>query len=158
MKKLRSLAAVSLLASTLMVAPAYAQTTGGNSGNSGCTQTQRGGGGGGGAVAPGARSQENRQAVIAGLIGAAVSNIGVEASVLNDALNNANVNVVCLNDVLNQNDIALVEDVLNQSPILSGNRDVLSHIAENFLNQNNIPITADVLSVDLLSGNVYVLS
>jgi hypothetical protein len=154
MKKFRTLAAVSLLATSLMAAPVSAQTTGDNQGNRGCDQLQLGGGGGGGLVDFGNRSQETRQGVIAGLIAAAVGGIGVEADVLNDALNNPNLQVVCLNNVLNQNDIALVEDVLNRSPILSDNRDVLSNIA----NDNNILNGVEVISVDLLSGTVYVLS
>jgi hypothetical protein len=154
MNKLRSFAAVSLLATSLITAPASAQTTGGNTGNSGCNQAQSGEGGGAGDVLPGSRSQENRQGVIAGLIAAAVGNVGVEAAVLNDALNNANLDVVCLNDVLNQNDIALVEDVLNKSPILSGNRDILSNIA----NDSNLLNGVEVVAVDLLSSTVYVLS
>jgi hypothetical protein len=107
------------------------------------TQTQ--GGGGAGNVLPGARSQETRHAVITALIGAAVSNVTVDAPILNNSLNNPNLSIVCLNNVLNQNDIALVENVLNNSPILSGNRDVLINLAHDFLNNNNIPITAHVL-------------
>jgi hypothetical protein len=142
------------LATSLVAAPASPQTTGGNQGNRGCDQLQLGEGGGAGNITPANRSQENRQEVLAGLISAAVSNVGVEATALNDALNNANLQVVCLNDVLNQNDIALVEDVLNRSPILTGNRDVLSNIVRD----NNILNGVEVVSVDLLSGTLYVLS
>jgi hypothetical protein len=158
MLKLRTLAAVSLLATTMIAVPANAQVTGDNRGNTGCTQDQRGGGGGAGDVAPGGRSQEARQAVLASLIGAAVSNVTVEASVLNDALNNPNLQVVCLNNVLNQNEVNLVRDVLNNSPVLSQNTIVLHDILQNFLNDNNILNGAEIVSVDLLSGNLYVLS
>ena len=161
MKKFRTIAAMSLLISSLAVAPVSAQSTGDNTGNSGCTQTQGGGGGGGGGVSQGGpRSNENRQAVIAGLIAAAVGNISLvqgDIAALNEALNNANLSVVCLNDVLNQNDIALVENVLNASPILSNNTVVLSDVLRDFLNDNNVVADVEVISVDFGSGDVFVL-
>ena len=61
--------------------------------------------------------------------------------------------------MLNQNDIALVENVLNRSPILSHNRDVLSNneVLKNFLNNNNIVADVEAISVDLLSGELFIL-
>jgi hypothetical protein len=150
-----------LLGASLLTATADAQVTGGHQ-SSGCTQQQGGGGGAGQILQPGDRSQAGRQLVLAGLIAAALQNTQVvgDVTALNNALNNVQLSVVCLNDVLNQNDIALVENVLNNSPILSNNRDVLSNnqILTDFLNNNNIAANVEVLSVDLLSGTVFLLA
>jgi len=137
-----------LLASTIGSSSAYAQSNGGNgaggngnNGNSGCTQTATGGG-----TATGGPQNMGRDAgmtLIGGVIDVAVQDVlnNVEANL--NALNGANVSVVCLNDALNQNNVQILQDVLNNSPILSNNRDVLT----NFLNDNNV-----LNGVSLLTG------
>jgi hypothetical protein len=62
-------------------------------------------------------------ALIGGVIDVAVSDVlnNVEANL--NALNGANLSVVCLNDALNQNNVQVLQDVLNGSPILSNNRE-----------------------------------
>ena len=77
-------------------------------------------------------------------------------------MDSSNVQVVCLNDVLNQNDIRLLNNILNNSPILSGN---LNESLNNNTVLNNLLQNADiallnnvqVVSVDVLSGEVFVL-
>ena len=137
------LASGMLLASTIGSSSAYAQGNGGagNNGNSGCTQSATGGGN-----ATGGPQNNGRAAgttLIGGVIDVAVTDVlnNVEANL--NALNGANVSVVCLNDALNQNNVQILQDVLNGSPILSNNRDVLTR----FLNDNNI-----LNGVSLLSG------
>ena len=77
------------------------------------------------------------------MVNVAVTDVldNVEANL--NALNGADVSVVCLNDALNQNNVQVLQDVLNGSPILSNNRDVLT----SFLNNNNV-----LNGVSLLSG------
>jgi hypothetical protein len=158
MLKLRTLAAVSLLATSMIAVPANAQVTGGNR-SSACQQTQGGGGTAIGDITPGNRSQANRQEVFAGLIAAAISNVNLDVTALNNVLNSANVNIVCVNDVLNQNDIEVLSHILERSPILSHNRDVLSNneVVKNVLNNNNIAANVEVISLDLLSGTFFLL-
>ena len=69
---------------------------------------------------------------------AAISNVSIlggnnNVQALNDALNGiaVPVQVVCLNDALNQNDVRILQDILNQSPILNNN-------LNNSLNNNEI--------------------
>jgi hypothetical protein len=132
-----------LLASTIGSSSAYAQGAGGNgnNGNGGCTQAATGGGTATGG--PQNRGRDAGTALIGGVIDVAVTDVlnNVEANL--NALNGANVSVVCLNDALNQNNVQVLQDVLNGSPILSNNRDNLT----NFLNNNNV-----LDGVSLLSG------
>jgi hypothetical protein len=132
-----------LLASILSTSSAFAQGNGGNgnNGNSGCTQTATGGGTATGG--PQARGRDVGTALIGSVVNVAVTDVldNVQANL--NALNGADVSVVCLNDALNQNNVQVLQDVLNGSPILSNNRDVLT----NFLNDNSI-----LNGVSLLSG------
>lgn len=132
-----------LLASTLTTSSAFAQGAGGNgnNGNSGCTQTATGGGTATGG--PQTRGRDAGTALIGNVVNVAVTDVldNVEANL--NALNGADVSVVCLNDALNQNNVQVLQDVLNGSPILSNNRDVLT----SFLNNNNV-----LNGVSLLSG------
>lgn len=162
MKSLRAMlsgaAALLLVGATLLTGtPANAQG-GPNTGNQGCTQTATGGGGG--SQTTGGGHQDSR-AVLVGVVNAAVQDVA--------ALNNnnldlsgiaANLQVVCLNNVLNGNDIHILEDILNGSPILSGNLNESLNdntILTNFLNANNIAANVEVVSVDLGSGQVFLL-
>ncbi|HLZ28888.1 MAG TPA: hypothetical protein VKV73_16355 [Chloroflexota bacterium] len=132
-----------LLASTLGTSAAFAQGNAGNgnNGNSGCTQTATGGGAATGG--PQTNGRAPGTALIGGVIDVAVSDVLNNVGANLNALNGANVSVVCLNDALNQNNVQVLQDVLNGSPILSNNRDVLT----NFLNDNNV-----LNGVSLLSG------
>jgi len=132
-----------LLASTLGSGPVFAQGAGGNgnNGNSGCTQTAVGGGAANGG--PQNNGRATGMALIGGVIDVAVTDVLNDVQANLNALNGANVSVVCLNDALNQNNVQVLQDVLNGSPILSNNRDVLT----NFLNDNNV-----LNGVSLLSG------
>src|SRR6267378_848367 len=124
MKRFSYMIAAGLL--LLSSVPAFAQgngngnndNNGNNSSRGGCAQTTSGGGG---ALTGG--NQGNRAgstALLVGVIDAAVS-----------ALNGSNLQVVCLNDALNQNDVRILQDVLNGSPILSGD-------LNQSLNNNNV--------------------
>jgi len=163
MVRLRLVGSLLLLSSLLSVAaPASAQGGSGNSGNSGCTQTASGGGG-----ATTGGQQTNRSdsgAVLVGVIDAAVQNV----SVLNNldtalsALNGANVQVVCLTDVLNQNDIRILQDVLNGSPILSNNlNNSLNNntVLNNVLQNANIALlnNVQVVAVNIGGGQVFAM-
>jgi len=147
-----ALAAVAMLTGTL-VAPASAQQGGGNQGggnNQGCTQTTGGNNTGGG--------NNNRQGgrpagdqLVVGVIAAAIQNVTADVNALNgNILNNPNIDVVCLNNVLNNNQIQLLSNLLNNSPILSQNSNNLN----NLLQGSNIALlnNVQVVSVNLASG------
>ena len=70
-----------------------------------------------------------------------------------------NLSVVCLNDALNGNQLQVLNNILNNSPILNNN---LNNSLNNLSALNNLNILggARVLAVDLAGpnvGNVYVL-
>lgn len=160
-----ALAAI-MLVSTAAGAPALAQGQGQGQGR-GCFQRDAGGlqvaptGGTrqGGAPQAGAAS-------LAGLLDVVVQNAQVlnNVSALNETLNNAisqnNLQVVCLNDTLNGNQVNVLSDILNNSEVLSRNRDVLSNILnnneviKNALNDNAVPIAVNVLGGGAQTGPV----
>lgn len=144
-------AAMALLVGTTFVpAPAHAQPGGctqASTGSQSNTTTNRG-------------QRQNSAAVLPAVIAAAVQNVAVDA--LNGSLNNinaSNINVVCLNDTLNQNDIRVLQDILNDSPILSGNRDFLNNTLRGatFLNDVTLVDDVNVLAVNLQTGDIFVL-
>lgn len=138
-------AAVAALLSVPVATPAGAQ------GGSACTG-RTGGTGTGGTQQGGAR-QSGGQA-LGGLIDVAVQNANALNNISADLLNNSNVQVVCLNDVLNGNQTNVLSDILNNSQVLSNNRDVLTNLFQNFLNNNNIANGVQVLAVN--TGNTRV--
>lgn len=155
-------ATAALVGSSIFTMPVSAQGR-----SAGCTQQAVGGNTtpGRGPVAQG--QAQNSEQTLVGVISAAVSNVALlnDVNALNNALNGvaANVQVVCLNDALNQNDVRVLNDVLAGSPILNNvlnnslnNNDIL----RNALQNANIDLlnNARIVSVDLLSGNVYVLN
>jgi len=154
--RIRGLALVAIaavmLSLTMMGNPVSAQG-GHNVGAPGCTQDAQGGRAGG----ENRGGRQDSRAVLIGVINAALQNTQVGVDALN--LSGVNLSVVCLNNVLNANHIQLLSDILNESPILSYNRDVLSNnqILQDFLNNNNIAANVEVISVDLGSRQVFVL-
>ena len=130
--------------SAFVATPAQAQRSPG-----GCTQAAAGGPAGSGNR--GAR--QNSAAVLPAVIAAAVQNVDVPVTAAN--LSALNLNVVCLNDTLNQNDIRLLQDILNQSPILSDNSNNLNGLLQN----SDIAIAngVQVVSVDVGSGDLFLL-
>jgi hypothetical protein len=154
-RALSAVAAASLLlTSSLAVVdtPAFAQT-GGSTGGPGCTQDATGGRAGGQQEF----GRQDSRTFMAGVINAALSNTQLGVDALN--LSGVNLSVVCLNDVLNGNHTQVLSEILNDSPILSHNRDVLSNneVLKNFLNSNNIAANVEVISVDLGSGQIFLL-
>ena len=103
---------------------------------------------------------------IGGLITAliALQNTNVQVAIedtLNNVANANRIEIVDLNNVLNGAQIEVLSDILNNSPILSDNGQILSDILngslndntvlQDFLNDNNIVVT-DVVAIDILSG------
>jgi hypothetical protein len=133
-----------MLSSAFVAAPAQAQ-----GGQGGCTQQAAGGPAG-----TGNRSgRQNSAAVLPAVIAAAVQNVAVPVTALNPS--GTNLNVVCLNDTLNQNDVRVLQDILNESPILSQNSNNLN----NLLQGSDIAVAngVQVVAVDLGSGDVFLL-
>ena len=133
-----------MLSSAIMAAPAQAQNSPG-----GCTQEAAGGPAG-----TGNRSgRQNNAAVLPAVIAAAVQNVAVPVAAAN--LSGVNLNVVCLNDTLNGNDVRVLQDILNQSPILSENSNNLN----NLLAGSDIALAngVQVVAVDLGSGDLFLL-
>jgi hypothetical protein len=130
--------------SAFVATPAMAQRSSG-----GCTQQAAGGPAG-----TGNRSgRQNSAAVLPAVIAVAVQNVAVPVNAAN--LSGVNLNVVCLNDTLNQNYVRVLQDILNQSPILSQNSNNLNNLLQN----SDIAIAngVQVVSVDLASGDVFLL-
>ena len=133
-----------MLSSAIVATPAQAQRSPG-----GCTQQAAGGPAG-----TGNRSgRQNSAAVLPAVIAAAVQNVQAPVTVAN--LSGVNLNVVCVNDALNQNDVRVLQDILNQSPILSQNSNNLN----NLLQGSDIAIAngVQVVSLDVLSGDLFLL-
>ena len=159
MKKLSYLAAAGLL--LLSSVPAFAQGNG-NANNSGCTQSTTGG-----SSATTGGSQTNRSdshALLIGVIDAAVQDVSVldNINVPLNALNNSNLQVVCLTDALNQNDVRILQDVLNGSPILSNDLNGSLNnnaILNNLLQRSNIALlnNVQVVAVNLGTGQVFLM-
>jgi hypothetical protein len=154
-RAIAGIAAASLLLSTsfaVVDTPVFAQA-GTSTGGPGCQQTATGGPAGGDQTF----GRQDSRAFLIGVINAAVQNAQVGVDALN--LSGTNLQVVCLNDVLNSNHIQLLSDILNGSPILSNDRDVLSNntILTDFLKNNNIANNVQVVAVNLGTGQVFVL-
>jgi hypothetical protein len=144
-------AAALLVGSTFVATPANAQP-------GGCTQAASGGGN----TTTTSRSQrQNSAANLPAVIAAAVQNVTISVDDLTaDILSKgSNLSVVCLNDTLNQNDVRVLQNILNESPILSGNENNLNNILRNSNVLSGITVSPDVnvLAVDLDEGIVYLL-
>jgi len=155
-----SVAAAALIGSSVFAMPVSAQGR-----SAGCTQQAIGGNNTPGRGPNNQGQAQNSNQTLVGVIDAAISNVALlnNVSALNDALNNPNLNlqVVCLNDALNQNDVRILNDVLAGSTILSNDlngslngNNVLTNVLQGAQVLNN----ARIVSVDLLSGNIYVLN
>jgi hypothetical protein len=133
-----------VLSSAFVATPAQAQRSPG-----GCTQEAAGGPAGTGNRG----GRQNSAAVLPAVIAAAVQNVDVPVTAAN--LSGVTLSVVCLNDTLNQNDVRLLQDILNQSPILSENSNNLNDL----LAGSDIAIAngVQVVSVDLGSGDLFLL-
>jgi|SRR5579864_1122740 len=161
MKRLSALLAAGLLlASTVSAMPVSAQA-GGNSGNSGCGQTGGTTTGGSNTNSSGNQSTTNRgngsALALGGLVNVLVQDVQVLALNNNDVnaqlsqlATNPNVSVVCVTDVLNSNDVHILQDILNNSPILS-------HDLNQSLNNNNVLDQNSVLNDVLSNSNLTVL-
>jgi|SRR5579859_4045787 len=167
MKLLAYVAAAGLL--LVSTVPALAQGTdnnGTNAHNSGCTQSTTGGGG---ATTGGTQTNRaNSGALLVGVIDAAVQDVqalnNIDAAL--SALNGSNLQVVCLSDALNQNDVHILQDVLNGSPILSGdcssclNQSLNNNtVLNNLLQNSNIDLlnNVQVVAVNLQTGQIFVM-
>jgi len=146
MKRLSYLAAAGLFAATLGAAPVGAQP---NTSSSDCTQSTTGAGG---LITP--APQDNRGNGSAAALGGVISAL-INANALNNVdvaanlLNSSPVELVCLNDALNQNDVRLLTDVLNNSPILN---DSLNNAAQNALQNADIALLNNVQVVAVNLG------
>jgi hypothetical protein len=163
MKRLSYLVATGLLlATTIGAVPVHAQAGGPNTGNTGCTQATTGGGG---ATTGGRQSnRSDSRAVLVGLIDVLVQDVQAlnNLDIALSALNGSNLQVVCLNDVLNQNDIRLLQDILNGSPILSNdlNNSLNNNtVLNNLLRDSNIALlnNVSVVAINLGTGQVFLL-
>jgi hypothetical protein len=128
-----------------------------NTSGSSCNQTATGGG----TATGGAQSDPSRgtsQAALVQAIVVAVDDVLNNVQLDLNALNGADVQLVCLNDVLNQNDLEVLSHVLTDSPVLSHNRDVLSHNLRDLLNANNVAANVQVVSVSIGSPTVFLLA
>ena len=155
-------ASAALFASSAFASmPVHAQTDGNGGNNQGCSQNATGGGNATGNQ-QGGRSASG--SVLAGVIDAAIQDVSVLDNINApiNALNGANVQVVCLSDVLNGNDVKVLQDVLNGSPILSNdlngalnNNNVLNDLlaGSNIFLLNNVQVVA----LNLNTGQIYVL-
>ena len=158
-----------MLAATLVGMCFFAGSANAQRGSTGCTQEAVGGNTNPGRSVVGQGQAANSQQTLAGVIAAAVSNVSVlggnnNVQALNNALNGiaVPVQVVCLNDALNQNDVRLLQDILNESPILNNNlnnslnnNDVLNGLLQG----SDIAVAngVQVVSVDVASGEVFLL-
>jgi hypothetical protein len=160
MKKLSSvLGAGLLLTATLVPGSALAQANGGNNGGNGnssgangapggCTQATTGSNPAGGTQtsSPGRSNSAN---TLVAVVDAVIQDVHAADNVnLQNALASDNIQVVCLNDVLNQNDIRVLQDILNGSPIAS---DDLNHSLNNptILSGLSVANGAQVVAVDV---------
>src|SRR5215208_4995683 len=122
-RKAAAMVALGAVLSIRVAAPASAQGAGACAGRTSGTQQS-----GGTAATQGSQRQNVGQA-LGGLIDVAVQNVQAlnDVTAVNDVLNNAvsqnNIQVLCLNDVLNGNQTNILSDILNNSNVLSNNRD-----------------------------------
>jgi len=156
-------AAAMLLGTTLAPAGVLAQGNGGNGGNNGgngntsgpnaanssCTQSTSGGTATGGSQtsSPG---RSNSAATLIAVVDAVIQDVhALDNLNVQQVLSSSNVQVVCLNDVLNQNDIRVLQDILNGSPIASNDlNNSLNHDA--ILNGLSVANGAQIVAVDVL--------
>lgn len=140
-----SVLAASVIGASLFVSPAHAQ----NNASGGCVQMADGGSAGSGNRS----GRQNSAAVLPSVIGVAVQNVSVPVTAAN--LSGVNLQAVCLNDTLNQNDVRVLQDILNESPILSQNSNNLN----NLLQGSDIAVAngVQVVAIDLGSGEVFLL-
>jgi len=131
-----------LVSSAFVAAPAQAQNSPG-----GCTQGATGGPAGNGNRTGRQDSAANLPAVVA----VAVQDVAAPITALN--LSGTDVNLVCLNDTLNQNDVRVLQDILNGSPILSNNRDNFTHLLQDSTFANGLQIANGVQVVAINLGS-----
>jgi hypothetical protein len=158
--RLRYLAAAGmLLTAALTPAGALAQANGGDNGGNGnssgpngaassCTQTTVGSNPAGRAQtsSPG---RSNSADTLVAVVDAVIQDVHAADNVnLQNTLASDNIQVVCLNDVLNQNDIRVLQDVLNGSPVASGD---LNHSLNNpsVLSGLSVANGAQIVAVDV---------
>ena len=161
MKRLPHVAAAAmLLATSLAPAGAFAQANGGNNGGNGnnggsngasssCTQSTTGAPATGGTQtsSPGRSNSAN---TLVAVVDAVIQDVHALDNVnAQQVLSSPNVQVVCLNDVLNQNDIRVLQDILNGSPLVS---DDLNHSLNNdaILNGLSVANGAQIVAIDVL--------
>ena len=140
MKRLSSVVGAGLLlAASLAPSSVFAQASGGDNGGNGnssgsngaassCTQATTGSNPTGGTQtsSPGRSNSAN---TLVAVVDAVIQDVHAADNVnLQNALASNNIQVVCLNDVLNQNDIRVLQDILNGSPVVS---DDLNHSLNN---------------------------
>lgn len=168
MKLFRS-ATTAMLAASIIGVSFFASPVNAQRGSTGCTQEAVGGNTNPGRSVVGQGQAANSNQTLVGVIAAAISNVSVlgnnNVQALNDALNGiaVPVQVVCLNDALNQNDVRILQNILNQSPILNNNLNNSlnnNNVLNNLLQNADIALlnNAEIVSVDVLSGTVYVLN
>jgi hypothetical protein len=160
-----SVAAAALVGSSVFAMPVSAQGR-----SAGCTQEAVGGnttpGRGPVSQAVGQNSQpQNSQQTLVNVITAYVSNVAAlnNVNALNEDLNGlaANLQVVCLNDALNQNDVRFLNNVLSGNDVLNNSLNNTlngNQVLTNVLQNAQILTNARIVSVDLLSGNIYLLT
>jgi len=157
--RLPGLAAAALVFSTTLgVTPVGAQGR-----SEGCVQNATGGGSATGAPLVNTNPSDSRDTLV-GVIHVAVSDVqalnNIEATL--NALNGDNVSMVCLNDAINQNDVRVLQDVLNGSPVLNNDLNNTlrnSTFLNDVLNHNDIALlnNVQVVAIDLGSGQVFLL-
>jgi hypothetical protein len=159
-KRLSYLAAGTLLLATAL-APvgAFAQANGGSNGGNGntsgpngasssCTQSTTGAPATGGpqTSSPG---RSNSADTLVSVVDAVIQDVHVLDNVnAQQVLSSPNVQVVCLNDVLNQNDIRVLQDILNGSPVASNDLNK-SLNQDAILNGLSVANGAQVVAVDV---------
>jgi hypothetical protein len=147
------------LTATLTPAGAFAQANGGNNGGNGnssgpngaatsCTQATAVSNPAGGAQtsSPG---RSNSADTLVAVVDAVIQDVHAADNVnLQNALASDNIQIVCLNDVLNQNDIRVLQDVLNGSPVASND---LNHSLNNpsILSGLSVANGAQIVAVDV---------
>ena len=134
------------------------QISGSNTAPNGCTQSATGGGAATGAPVTNTQDSTASQNALVQVIDVMIDNVhAVDLNNLNlNALNGANVHVVCLNDVLNQNDIRVLQDILNGSPVLNN---LVNGSLNNLLQNADIALlnNVQVIAVNVGQGQVFAL-
>jgi len=83
-----------------------------------------------------AQAQQGKQTSNVGQIVSGLINVNV------GAINVNAVDLVDVNNVLNDNDVRILDNILNHSPILSNNSDILTNLLRdaNVLDQNSVVV------------------